>query len=154
MQNMNDNSIDIYRDISEGGISELFFPLVAGERIFFTWDLGSGKSTFIRAFLRRHFHDPSLIVRSPTYIYYQKYGENIYHFDLYRLESLADFSLIGGEDILADPDNICLIEWPEILDQSIMPTRSIHIVREENESRTITLTHYRARATEWILYTP
>ena len=36
MQNMNDNSIDIYRDISENRISELLFPLIPGEKIFFS----------------------------------------------------------------------------------------------------------------------
>ena len=55
-------------------------------------------------------------VKSPTYVYYNKYGENVYHFDLYRLGSYDDFVNIGGEEILDDRENICLVEWPELLE--------------------------------------
>ena len=65
--------------------------------------------------IRRHFSDPELIVRSPTYTYYQRYSQKdtyqanenitslssvssiltpIYHFDLYRVESVDDLHLI------------------------------------------------------------
>lgn len=148
MQNMKDKSVDIYSHVSEEWLSEFLFPLFAWDRIFLSGDLGAGKSTLIRALLRKHFNNPDLIVRSPTYIYYQKYGDNIYHCDLYRLDSLADFSLIGGDDILEDPCNICLIEWPEILGESVQPTKSIHIAQGDGWSRTFTLTQYRGRATE------
>ncbi len=67
------------------------------------------------------------MVRSPTYTYFQKYGDNIYHFDLYRLTSLEDFFLIGGNDILEDPSTICLIEWPEILSSIVEPTYRISL---------------------------
>jgi tRNA threonylcarbamoyl adenosine modification protein YjeE len=66
---------------------------MAGDRIFLRGDLGSGKSTFVRALLRHHLKDSALVVRSPTYTYYQKYEHNIYHFDLYRIESLDDLLL-------------------------------------------------------------
>jgi tRNA A37 threonylcarbamoyladenosine biosynthesis protein TsaE len=85
--------------------------------------------------------DPTLVVRSPTYTYYQKYSKEIvgtkeigdrgetkenlpptssllppvYHFDLYRLEDYDTFISIGGEEILQNDDVIVLIEWPEIL---------------------------------------
>jgi tRNA threonylcarbamoyladenosine biosynthesis protein TsaE len=60
-------------------------------------------------------NDPILVVRSPTYTYYQKYSTSIYHFDLYRLEDYDTFVSIGGEEILGDSCTITLIEWPEIL---------------------------------------
>jgi tRNA threonylcarbamoyl adenosine modification protein YjeE len=69
----------------EKELDKIAFPLLGGDVIFFRGDLGSGKSTFIRSLLRRHFENQDLIVRSPTYTYYQSY-ENIYHFDLYRIE--------------------------------------------------------------------
>jgi tRNA threonylcarbamoyladenosine biosynthesis protein TsaE len=89
--------------------------------------------------LRQHFSDPDITVRSPTYTYYEKYGKNIYHFDLYRVESLEDIFLIGAHDIFADPDSICLIEWPEILQDDVKPTLCIEIEKVEEDKRKFTL---------------
>lgn len=127
--------LDTYESVSEDEIPSLLFQLVPGDRIFFSGDLWSGKSTFIRALLRWHFHDEWLIVRSPTYTYYQKYGENIYHFDLYRIDTFEDIFLIGASDILDDPHTICLIEWPEILGTSVIPTKKISLSRENMWAR-------------------
>lgn len=66
-------------------------------------------------------------MRSPTYTYYQKYGSDIYHFDLYRVESLDDIFLIGAMDIFENPSTICLIEWPDRLNDSIKATKKISI---------------------------
>lgn len=79
----------------EKELDDIVFDLTAGDRIFFSGDLGAGKSTMIRHILRRYMEDPTLIVRSPTYTYYQKYGSNIYHCDLYRLEDYSTFVSIG-----------------------------------------------------------
>ena len=131
--------IDLFENITENQLSGTFPMLEPGDRILFYGDLGAGKSTYIRSWLRHHFQDPDMIVRSPTYTYFQKYGTNVYHFDLYRLESLEDFYLIGGNDILENPANICLIEWPEILDESIVANRIISLVRTSDTERTITV---------------
>ncbi len=72
-------------------------------------------------------------MKSPTYIYYNRYGENIYHFDLYRLQSYDDFVNIGGEEILDNLENICLIEWPELLAERYEPTIDIEILKTEKE---------------------
>ncbi len=72
-------------------------------------------------------NDATMIVRSPTYTYYQKYGKNIYHCDLYRLEEYSNWITIGGEEIIEDPNSILLIEWPEILGESVKPTKKITI---------------------------
>ena len=127
MQESHDFFLDTYDAVSEDEISSLLFPLFSWDRIFFSGDLGSGKSTFIRELLRSHFSDDSLIVRSPTYTYYQKYGRDIYHFDLYRVESLDDIFLIGAMDIFENPSTICLIEWPDRLNDSIKATKKISI---------------------------
>lgn len=52
---------------------------------------------------------------------------NIYHFDLYRAETLADILRIGADDIFEDPRTICLIEWPEIILNTILPTKVVNI---------------------------
>ncbi len=79
----------------EKELDDIVFDIVLGDRIFFSGDLGAGKSTYIRHILRRYLDDPTLMVRSPTYTYYQKYSSNIYHFDLYRIEDHSTLISIG-----------------------------------------------------------
>jgi tRNA threonylcarbamoyladenosine biosynthesis protein TsaE len=90
-----------------------------GDAIFLTGDLGSGKTTFARAFIRGRavrFGIEIGDVPSPTFtlvqLYEMPYG-NIWHFDLYRLEHPRDAIELGIED--ASRDGICLIEWPDRL---------------------------------------
>lgn len=104
-----------------------------GERIFLRGDLGAGKTTISRAIIS------SLLgietsVKSPTYIYYNRYADNIYHFDLYRLSTYDDFVNIGGEEILDNPENICLIEWPELLVGRYAPSIDVKIMKTEKEN--------------------
>lgn len=81
-------------------------------------------------------NNPNLIVRSPTYTYYQKY-DTIYHCDLYRLEDYSTWISIGGEEIAQDPDSIMLIEWPEIFGSSITPTKTVSIEMMETGERRV-----------------
>lgn len=70
-------------------------------------------------------------ITSPTYTYYQKYGESLYHFDLYRAQSLIDIIRTGAQDIFDDESSICIIEWPEILGDTVLPTVIVDIVPAE-----------------------
>ncbi|EKE30136.1 MAG: hypothetical protein ACD_2C00038G0013 [uncultured bacterium (gcode 4)] len=88
-------------------------------KVFLYWDLGAGKTSFVRNVLKNQFGIQENIT-SPTYIHYRKY-DSIYHFDLYRLESYDDFVNIGWEEILESEKNICFIEWPEILEAAYKP---------------------------------
>lgn len=125
---------------SEKELDELDISLKIWDRVFFYGDLWAWKTTLIRSLLKKFLHDPAIVVRSPTYTYYQKYSSDLcplYHFDLYRLEDYSTWVSIGGEEISDTRDNILLIEWPEILGSSISPTKKITITREDDESRTI-----------------
>ena len=90
-------------------------------------DLGSGKTTFAQGFaeglgINEH-------VGSPTFKLVSEYdGQKfkLIHVDAYRLEGINDFLNIGGEDILATPRAIILIEWGDKLD-SILPPDAIRI---------------------------
>ena len=48
---------------------------------------------------------------------YEVSEQKIYHFDLYRLESADELLEIGFEDALED--GICLIEWPQIAQNTL-----------------------------------
>lgn len=83
-----------------------------GAVIFLKGDLGTGKTTFAKAFAKALGTD----AKSPSFGLVNIYegDQVISHLDLYRLKSYEEALGIGIEEIL-DDDSIKLIEWPEIL---------------------------------------
>ncbi|HEY0907725.1 MAG TPA: tRNA (adenosine(37)-N6)-threonylcarbamoyltransferase complex ATPase subunit type 1 TsaE [Candidatus Paceibacterota bacterium] len=92
-------------------------------------DLGSGKTTFTKAFAAA-LGVNSDEVTSPTFVIMKSYEvadprmlmlgwRNLVHIDAYRLEMPAQASQIGWDKIAADPSNIVLIEWPEKMGEKI-----------------------------------
>lgn len=101
--------------------------------VFLYWDLASGKTTLSKSIINSYFKTDKNVT-SPTYTYYQKYN-NIYHFDLYRLNNYSEFVNIWWEEILDNPNNICLIEWPEILEKYYSPEIKIFLNKLEDENK-------------------
>lgn len=94
--------------------------------IAFFGDLGSGKTTFIRAFAS-HFGIASINVSSPTFQYLHIYkGINpIYHFDLYRLGQSSEFFDMGFDEFFAS-NGITCIEWAERIEH-FLPKKTITV---------------------------
>lgn len=108
----------------------------------FNGEMGAGKTTFIMALLRRLGVGDDL-AGSPSFAIINEYrsdttAELIYHFDLYRLESLEEALDIGIEDYF-DSGALCLLEWPERV-ADILPddTVSVDIRVNDDGSRTLT----------------
>lgn len=124
-------------------LPDFLFDLNPGDRIFLIGNLGAGKTTFAQALIRKFLKNPEASITSPTYTYYQTYPNNLYHFDLYRVEHPDDIIRIGAEEIFDNPESICIIEWPEILWNSVTPT---HIIRlsETEKWREISISNCQA----------
>lgn len=84
--------------------------------ITLTGPLGVGKTTLVQSLLQRYGIEE--LVVSPTFTYLNVYkgkGRTIYHFDLYRINTLEEFQLAGFQEYLYAPDSLTIIEWPEII---------------------------------------
>jgi tRNA threonylcarbamoyl adenosine modification protein YjeE len=99
----------------------------AGDCFALHGDLGTGKSTFARAFIQE-LCGSDTFVASPTFTISQSYetmlGQTLWHYDLYRIESKEELFEIGLEETISCTIN--LIEWPEIA-KSILPPQTINI---------------------------
>ena len=88
-----------------------------GDRFYLVGDLGTGKSTFARAFLRAL--GVTGPVPSPSFIMdavYEAGGMEIHHVDLYRLKGNdVELVMLGLEEVLETADMV-LVEWADRLD--------------------------------------
>ena len=111
----------------------------SGDIYLLQGDLGAGKSTFSRAFIR-YLSGSDIDVPSPTFTLVQQYDTDkglIWHFDLYRLEDSDEIYEIGWEEALSD--GILLVEWPERLGALVLPqAKSLKIEITGDETRKIT----------------
>ncbi len=106
---------------TEGLAAELSLWARTGQCILLSGELGSGKSTFARAFIRALAGgQQDFDIPSPTFSLLQAYDSTrvpVVHADLYRLRSATEVEELGLGDLLAS--NVLLIEWPEKLEGGI-----------------------------------
>ena len=84
---------------------------LAGWTILLNGELGAGKSTFARAFIRAAGHTGP--VPSPTYTLVEPYQlprGNIYHVDLYRVSDEEELRYLGWNEL---DDGCRIVEWPD-----------------------------------------
>lgn len=98
---------------------DLALALRVGDCLALSGDLGAGKSTLARAFLRAMADDDTLEVPSPTFTLVQTYELRIAvaHFDLYRIADGSELDELGLDEALND--GICLVEWPEMAEAEL-----------------------------------
>lgn len=104
--------------VDEAGITRIAeliaLKVRAGDLVTLRGDLGAGKTTFARAFIRALLDDLTVEVPSPTFTLVQSYPTpriEVSHFDLYRLDSPDELEEIGFDEAVAK--GVALVEWPE-----------------------------------------
>ena len=98
----------------------------AGTVICLSGELGTGKTLFSKGFAKGLSVDEPIV--SPTFTIVQEYKDGrlpLYHFDTYRIVDPYEMDEIGFDDYLYG-DGICLIEWPEMVEE-LLPEKRIEI---------------------------
>ena len=109
-----------------------------GGMIHLQGDLGAGKTTLSRGFMRGFGYTGA--VKSPTYTLVEPYefeSGNIYHFDLYRLADPEEVAYLGTDEYFAEP-NLCLVEWAEKGAKWLPPADLVIYIADQGTGRRLT----------------
>jgi tRNA threonylcarbamoyladenosine biosynthesis protein TsaE len=95
--------------------------------VAFYGSMGSGKTTFIKTICKQMGVKEG--ISSPTFSIINEYAlpnqQRIFHFDFYRIKSLAEAYDLGYEDYFYS-NNYCFIEWPEMI-ETLLPTEIVRV---------------------------
>ncbi len=118
--------------IAKDFVEELFFSkLSLGQKAIvagLSGELGSGKTTFAQSFAKALGIKERVI--SPTFVLMKKHEirstksetnskfkiqkfKTLIHIDAYRIKNPEEMFDLGWEEMIENPENIILVEWPE-----------------------------------------
>ena len=110
--------------------------------ILFEGDMGVGKTTLIKTLVSLLGSDD--LVSSPTFSLVNEYkgiNDNIFHFDLYRVEEEEELYNFGIETYIYSDDYV-FVEWPNLLKPLLQDQfTTINIKLSENSARELTITN-------------
>jgi tRNA threonylcarbamoyladenosine biosynthesis protein TsaE len=113
-------------------------------------NLGSGKTAFVKAValalgIRESVTSPTFVIEKiynifsgdPTSVRGAGSWGQLVHIDAYRIESARELEVLNFEELVEDPNNLILIEWPEnvreILPEGTLMIRCEFVSEEERE---------------------
>lgn len=79
-------------------------------------DLGAGKTAFSQALgkalgVKENMHSPTFVIMKVYEIDFKGF-KNLIHIDAYRIEKDSELLHLGWKEIISEPENLILIEWP------------------------------------------
>lgn len=102
--------------------------------------MGVGKTTFIKAVCEVLGVQDT--ITSPTFAIVNEYrtdsGEQIFHFDFYRIRKVEEAYDMGYEDYIYS-GAVCFLEWPELIEE-LLPDDAVRVTLTEEEDGTRTIT--------------
>ncbi len=102
----------------------------------FNGEMGAGKTTLIKSICK----NLGVIdeVSSPTFSLVNEYktqnGKTVYHFDFYRIKSINEAYDMGIEEYF-ESGNICLIEWPNMIDEILLNEKTFNLFISINDNK-------------------
>ena len=134
-------TLETLQKLAEKLVSRLK-PTTTATLITLSGELGAGKTTFSQM-VGQALHVTENMV-SPTFVLEKVYAltdakgfTKLIHIDAYRLKSGDELTALGFSELVQDPQNIILLEWPEKAADAL-PTATITITLAVHEDGTRT----------------
>ncbi len=113
--------------------------------ILLSGDLGAGKTAFAKELadclhIKEEITSPTFVIQKEYDIHNPKSSfRKLIHIDAYRLERKEELEYLGWGDLIRNPENLILIEWPEKVEGIKIPHAFIlHFEIIEGDKRKIT----------------
>ena len=129
--------------------------LKGGEIFCLTGPLGSGKTHLVKGIAAGAGTCDRRQVNSPTFVIINEYHGpgsrlDIYHIDAYRLDSIAEFEMLGFDDLCC-PNSVVLIEWADKVKPALKDIDSIevelsHISQNQRQIKLVNIPTYLTNA--------
>ena len=105
--------------------------LKGGDIVLLYVELGSGKSTLTKGIAKEL--GVKELATSPTFtlmnVYKAEHPEikQFIHADTYRLTDEEDLKDVGVDDYLGKKDTLCIIEWPDRIEETLKDRKTIKV---------------------------
>ena len=119
-------NLDEMRSFAKAFLAELGGGKTSATIVGLSGNLGAGKTAFVKELakelgIKQH-------ITSPTFVIMKKYNtahstfHTLIHIDAYRLCSGEDLKTLGWDELINNPQNLILIEWPEQISEALPKT--------------------------------
>jgi tRNA threonylcarbamoyl adenosine modification protein YjeE len=134
-------SLETLRDIAHELVSSLK-PTDTATLITLSGELGAGKTTFSQMVgemlgVSEHMVSPTFVLEKIYDLPSTTEFSKLIHIDAYRLKSGDELTALGFSELLQDPTNIILLEWPERV-MGALPLATVAITLQVHEDGTRT----------------
>ncbi len=130
-------------DQLDSAADQILKHLGSNRILCFYGSMGAGKTTLIKSICKLLGVTDTVV--SPTFAlineYSDSHGEPVFHFDFYRINKLEEVYDFGYEEYFYSNTGICLIEWPELIEDILPPEGvvKLNIDVSSNGTRTISI---------------